>query len=54
MKTYEKNGYRWYWDFHLKLWTIYPIDSEGNQTAPAYYCRDKKALKKSFPELNIK
>jgi len=31
MVTYEDNGYRYYWDTNIKLWTIYPIDAAGNQ-----------------------
>lgn len=35
MTTYEDNGFRYFWDTHIKMWTIYQIDSEGNQISRA-------------------
>lgn len=48
MKTYigTANGktYRYFYDPHIRFWTIYQIDREGNQIADADYCPDRETL----------
>ena len=52
MKTYEQNGYRFFYDFHLRMWTIYKIDNNGNQLGSAeYYSKDRLLLNYSFIKL---
>ena len=29
MKTYNKNGFEYFYDNHIRLWVIYPIDTNG-------------------------
>lgn len=54
MKTYEWNGYRFYYDTSLKLWTIYQIDSRGNQISrEADYYQTKQELLKYYPALKF-
>lgn len=31
MKTYQKNGFEYFWDTNIRMWTVYPIDNEGNR-----------------------
>ena len=31
-----------FYDRYLRLWTIYPVDAEGNQLCEAGYTTDKK------------
>jgi hypothetical protein len=31
MKLHTKNGFAYFYDRTIKLWTLYPIDSEGNR-----------------------
>ena len=47
MKTYIKNGFKYFYDNSVRLWTIYKIDSEGNQVGDADYCT-KAGLKKLY------
>lgn len=54
MKTYEDNGFRYFWDYHIKMWTIYPIDKEGNQTSKgAEHYGYKEQLLKNYPCLKF-
>ena len=59
MKTYEqynsKDGatYRWFYDYYIKLWTIYKIDAVGNQLGDADYAHDGVQLRQSYPDLKI-
>ena len=31
MKSYTKNGYKFFYDRYQKLWIVYPIDNIGNR-----------------------
>ena len=53
MKTYEDNGYRYFYDFYIKSWTIYEIDLEGFQVGNADYFSNKKQLIISYPTLKF-
>lgn len=53
MKTYEDNGYRYWWDWTLKMWAIYSIDSNGNQVGNADYHGTKERLKTNYPQLQF-
>lgn len=49
MKTYEGFGYRWFYDYHLRIWTIYKIDEDGNQIGFAeYYPKNRLLLNYPF------
>lgn len=52
MTTYEDNGYRYFYDTHVRMWTIYKIDAEGNQLGYAEY-HTKRALKINYPNLSF-
>lgn len=53
-KTYEHNGYRYYYDQSLRLWTIYKIDLIGNQISKeADYFVNKKELIIYHPTLKF-
>lgn len=55
MKTYEDNGFRYFWDYHIKMWTIYPIDKDGNQISKgAEHYGYKEQLKRNYPQLIFK
>jgi len=54
MKTYEDNGYRYWYDTKIKMWTIYPIDSKGNQSSKgAEYYGYKEQLLRNYPVLKF-
>lgn len=55
MKTYEDAGFRYYWDYHIKMWTIYPIDEHGNQLSRgSEYYGYKEQLLTNYPMLKFK
>ena len=58
MKTYEqKIGdeiIRYYYDPHIRFWTLYRIDEGGNQISDAEYYGNKEQLKCNYKELNFK
>jgi len=29
MKLYQRNGYAYFWDRNIRLWTVYPIGKDG-------------------------
>jgi hypothetical protein len=31
MKTYQKQGYEYFYDKHQRHWVVYPIDADGNR-----------------------
>ena len=31
MKTYQKQGYEYFYDRHQRHWVVYPIDADGNR-----------------------
>jgi hypothetical protein len=31
METSQKNGFEYFWDANIRLWTVYPIDSKGKR-----------------------
>lgn len=31
MQLYKKDGFAYFWDRNIRLWTCYPIDNEGNR-----------------------
>lgn len=53
MKTYYDNGYRYFYDWHLQLWTIYKIDIEGNQFGDADYKNNRKDLIRFYPDFKF-
>lgn len=55
MKTYQDNGYRYWYDPSLRSWTIIPVDGEGNQIGSAGYTGGgRKFFHKAFPMLKFK
>lgn len=42
----------WY-DRHIKLWTLYPIDEEGNQLAGASYAGNRAEMEYMKRELEV-
>ena len=54
MTTYEEQGLRYFYDMHIRLWTIYNIDAEGNQISrEAEYYYSKKHLLENYPILKF-
>lgn len=53
MKTYEDNGYRYWYDFRIRSWTIHKVDSDGFQDGNASYFAIKKHMLISFPILKF-
>ena len=51
MKTYEKDGLRYWWDFHIRFWTVTHIDTDGNQIGTAEYYANKTQLIINYPNL---
>lgn len=52
MKTYQDNGFRYFYDASFRLWTIYEIDKEGNQVSKeAEHFGDKAQLLAVYPGL---
>jgi len=31
MKSYQKNGYEYFYDRYQRHWVVYPIDADGNR-----------------------
>lgn len=31
MKTYQEDGYEYFYDRNIRQWTLYPIDGKGNR-----------------------
>lgn len=54
MKTYQDNGYRYYYDTHIRMWTIYVIDQLNNQVGNADYHANKSRLIVNYPMLQFK
>jgi hypothetical protein len=54
MKQYFKNGYAYFYDTNIRLWTLYPVDANGNRIEwdsndnpiEAEYFTNKKELEK--------
>lgn len=52
MKTYTENGFQYFYDRYIKLWTVYPVDGEGvrvefdenNDHIPADHYHNKSEL----------
>lgn len=53
MKTYEDSGFRYFYDYHIKLWTLLTIDSEGNQVGNVQYFVNKTQLILNYPQLSF-
>lgn len=49
MKTYTKNGFRFFYDTHIKFWTVLKIDKDGNQIGTAEYFPNKENLFINYP-----
>lgn len=43
----------YYYDPHLRMWTLYRIDEWGNQVGVAEYYGNKKQLKANYPDLKF-
>lgn len=53
--TFEGKTFQYYYDHHIKLWTIYEIDEDGFQTSEeANHFHDKTQLKSYYPFLDFK
>lgn len=53
MTTYQDNGLRYFYDVHVRMWTLYKIDNEGNQVGHAEYFGNKGQLKANYPYLKF-
>jgi hypothetical protein len=55
MKTYKDNGYRYYYDWHLQMWVIYPVDDQGNQITDEEvdYQPNRVELVKYYPKFKF-
>lgn len=53
MTSYKDNGYIYFYDTSLRLWTIFKVDAEGNQIGDADYPVRKADLKKQYPMLKF-
>ena len=54
MTTYYDNDYLYYYDTHLRMWTIYKADDKGNQIdRGATYFKNKDELRRIFPQLQF-
>ena len=53
MNTYRDNGFEYFYDTSLRLWTLYKVDDNGNQIGDAYYYNDQNQLFNHHPELNF-
>ena len=54
MKTYYSPGYRYWYDIHLKMWTVLIVDKEGNQIGHAEYFGNRGQLVTNYPNFNFK
>ena len=54
MKTYGYRQLRYFYDWKIKLWTIYGVDNRGNQCTPTFYHHSKKQLLEEYPYLDFK
>ncbi len=52
MKTYEniinENKYWYFYDIHIKSWTVFKVDKQNYQTGNAEYFANKKSLLKNY------
>ena len=52
MKTYESvikgNKYWYFYDIHIKSWTVFKVDKQGNQIFDVEYYAYKKSLLKDY------
>lgn len=61
MKAYIKNGYEYFYDTNIRLWTLYPVDQQGDRIEwdkndnpiEAQYFNNRKELNKFFEQLPI-
>ena len=53
MKTYLHENTRYYWDFYLKFWVVYKVDTNGNQIDEAEYYANKKQLLANYPNFKF-
>jgi len=54
MKTYYCNGYLFYYDFYLRLWTIYKASPNGDQLQDeADHYSNKQQLLSAYPDLKF-
>ena len=49
MKTYRHENTRYYWDFYLKFWVVYELDTDGNSLDPVEYFANKAQLLANYP-----
>lgn len=54
MTTYEQDGYRYWYDTHIRMWTVLTIDENGDQVGHAEYFANRDQLKANYPEFNFK
>jgi hypothetical protein len=58
MKQYFKNGYAYFYDTNIRLWTLYPVDANKNRIEwdgndnpiEAEYFTNKKELEKRIAQ----
>jgi hypothetical protein len=53
MTTYRHNQYRYYFDTHIRMWTVVVLDSENNQIGHAEYFGNRKQLLTNYPEFKF-
>lgn len=54
MKTYKDNGYIYFYDTHIRFWTIYKCDDKGNQSSEdVEYFNDRKQLVNTYDFLKF-
>ena len=53
MKTYLDFPFMYFYDFHIKLWTIYEVDNNLFQLSNADYYHDKTQLLDAYPMLKF-
>jgi len=60
MKTYyhifssfNASNKKYWWDHHLRMWTLVRIDTEGNQIGEAEYFGNRTQLLKNYPFLKF-
>ena len=54
MITYRHNEFRYYYDSHIRFWTVVVLDDEGNQIGYAEYFANREQLLSNYPSFKFK
>ena len=54
MVTYQQNNFRYWYDTHIKMWTVLTIDDDGYQIGHAEYFANRSQLLANYPKFNFK